>query len=504
MFAQLVQREEEFANTLIKDIVSKADGVFLWVALVVSSLISGMAFGDRVSDLKRRLDNLPPDLEKLYEKMLLSLDPFYLEHAAQLFSLVKIGTNPLSLLNASFADEDDLDFALRCEIRPLPMDEIVLRMDTMRRRINSRCKGLLEIKRSISLSDGSTHGVSSLEDPAVQYLHRTVKDYLEGDQAQRVLRPAVRSTYDPELRRLAGNIAYLKGVATSNRQISQDLAIGCFEHSRNVLQSNLPRMILLLDELKRVISIQGPSIVELVFKPASGLRRSGHRATFSDLPGRSAWAIDDAFLSITVQHSVVEYVQAKAEAGCIIQKPISWPLLVDALQVLEQPSLNPSQGLRTIQCLLDKDADPNYMFFPQQDERSRGNFSPLTVLLASILEVAHYTTSEATSRQVLSMFQAARLLVRVGGIANVAIDTAFVAFAEPVVGLSVSQLIRSKEVRSARSSFRKALQEFSQNENTDASMLEAQASHLQRLAYSYSLEKGPTWQQRVMKVVCCA
>ena len=32
MFAQLLQREEKFANRLIEDVVSKADGVFLWVA----------------------------------------------------------------------------------------------------------------------------------------------------------------------------------------------------------------------------------------------------------------------------------------------------------------------------------------------------------------------------------------------------------------------------------------------------------------------------------------
>jgi hypothetical protein len=70
MFAQLLRREEEFANRLIEDVVSKADGVFLWVGLVVSSLLSGMVFGDRVSHLQRRLDILLPDLKHLYNRML--------------------------------------------------------------------------------------------------------------------------------------------------------------------------------------------------------------------------------------------------------------------------------------------------------------------------------------------------------------------------------------------------------------------------------------------------
>ena len=267
IFAELLRREEEFANKLIEDVVSKADGVFLWVTLVVSSLLSGMAFGDRVSDLNRRLDVLPPDLGKLYEKMLLSLDPFYLEHAAQLFSLVRASEFPLPLLVASFADEDDLAFALRCEIRPLTNDEVALRMDTMRRRINSRCKGLLEIKE---LTSGPLVESIHVADKAmryhhhttIQYLHRTVKDYIEGDHAQKVLQSAARSMHDPALRLLAGNIAYLKGFRHLSGPIFLHLLnvvfVDCMRLGHNVLPSSIPRMILLFDELQKILSALGP------------------------------------------------------------------------------------------------------------------------------------------------------------------------------------------------------------------------------------------------------
>lgn len=49
---------------LIGKVVTKASGVFLWVALVVASLISGMNYGDRVLDLQKRLDLLPSELTK--------------------------------------------------------------------------------------------------------------------------------------------------------------------------------------------------------------------------------------------------------------------------------------------------------------------------------------------------------------------------------------------------------------------------------------------------------
>ena len=72
---------------------------------MVRSLLAGLVNEDRVSDLQRRLEFLPPDLEKLYEKMLKRLDPFYREHASHIIQIVRAARKPPSLLCLSFADE---------------------------------------------------------------------------------------------------------------------------------------------------------------------------------------------------------------------------------------------------------------------------------------------------------------------------------------------------------------------------------------------------------------
>ena len=144
-FAQFRKREPKYADQLIENVVSKASGVFLWVHLVVASLLAGMGFGDGVSDLQKRLDLLPPDLGRFYNKILQSIDPFYLEHAAQLFKLVQESPVPPQLILLSFADEEGLDPYVNRNIKPLSQDELVFRADSMRRRLNSRCKGLLEV-----------------------------------------------------------------------------------------------------------------------------------------------------------------------------------------------------------------------------------------------------------------------------------------------------------------------------------------------------------------------
>ena len=61
-FELLEKREPQYARQLVENIVSKVSGVFLWVRLVISSLIAGISYGDRINDLERRLDALPPDL----------------------------------------------------------------------------------------------------------------------------------------------------------------------------------------------------------------------------------------------------------------------------------------------------------------------------------------------------------------------------------------------------------------------------------------------------------
>ena len=62
-YDQLRSREQMYADQLVENIVTKSSGVFLWVNLVVKSLLAGMNNGDRVVDLQKRLDLLPPDLE---------------------------------------------------------------------------------------------------------------------------------------------------------------------------------------------------------------------------------------------------------------------------------------------------------------------------------------------------------------------------------------------------------------------------------------------------------
>ncbi|KAF2125011.1 hypothetical protein P153DRAFT_250666, partial [Dothidotthia symphoricarpi CBS 119687] len=168
-FKVLQQVDLDFSSQLIENVCVKSSGVFLWVFLVTGSLLTGLSEGERLSDLQKRVESLPVDLENLFWKILGDLDTWYFERASQLFQIVRASKNALTLQDMSFADEDDPEFAIKAPCRVLGRQEAVSRAELMRRRTNACCKGLLEANSS---------PIEDLPDVKVDYLHRTVKDFL--------------------------------------------------------------------------------------------------------------------------------------------------------------------------------------------------------------------------------------------------------------------------------------------------------------------------------------
>jgi hypothetical protein len=106
----IFRQEPTRAAVLMEMMLDRAEGVFLWVVLVVSSLLQGLANRDTILDLESRLDVIPPQLEDLYHHMFQQLDPLYRLNASQLLQLTLCSQDMdlyLTLLHLSFADDED-------------------------------------------------------------------------------------------------------------------------------------------------------------------------------------------------------------------------------------------------------------------------------------------------------------------------------------------------------------------------------------------------------------
>ncbi|OCL12857.1 hypothetical protein AOQ84DRAFT_372706 [Glonium stellatum] len=82
-YTRLKRRQLDHASNLVRNVINKASGVFLWVYLVVESLLQGLSNSDRVLDLQNRLNALPGDLEALFDNLLDRIDPVYFKQSAR-------------------------------------------------------------------------------------------------------------------------------------------------------------------------------------------------------------------------------------------------------------------------------------------------------------------------------------------------------------------------------------------------------------------------------------
>jgi hypothetical protein len=184
---QLAKQAPSHASELVNEIVTKANGVFLWVKLVVRSLLKGLGNGDDISDLRRRLKDLPADLGAFYKHMMDQIEPIYRQQAAQIFRIY----DAMMAVQGSSGQIDPLELSLAvtaspsndlCRTwEPMELGEVQLRCERLNVYLKSRCAGLLEITK-LDHIDGGSEGYLK-----VSYLHRTVKDFLDTEDVRTTL-----------------------------------------------------------------------------------------------------------------------------------------------------------------------------------------------------------------------------------------------------------------------------------------------------------------------------
>jgi hypothetical protein len=156
-------------DIILKDITSKADGVFLWVKLVLDELWQPLCDGMPVEEARTKLSKLPTGLPAFYERMVRQID---VENRPILMAMLEL------VLCFDYSDDtpkDDLRFfCLAIDLvqrkGPVAPQDISLtraederRQRWVERRIKACSGGLLEI---------SSRG-------RVQFIHQTAKSFIQ-------------------------------------------------------------------------------------------------------------------------------------------------------------------------------------------------------------------------------------------------------------------------------------------------------------------------------------
>ncbi|KAF2463999.1 uncharacterized protein BDR25DRAFT_272291, partial [Lindgomyces ingoldianus] len=182
-----LQEELVTYQSIANEIVERAKGVFLWVCLVVRSLREGMLNGDTITILQERLAALPTDLEPFFEHIINSVEVFYKRQMATSFLIGLEALEPLRVMDYSFIEDEKSTIGLSLEWTPMSKTEIQSATKKTLKYLN-RYKGLLEA----SAQPGSQIDHLAI----VDFLHRTLRDFLQLPKPQAMLRLLVSEGFD--------------------------------------------------------------------------------------------------------------------------------------------------------------------------------------------------------------------------------------------------------------------------------------------------------------------
>ena len=389
---QIAKNEQSQRHDFEKEICKKAQGVFLWVKLVVRSLLDGVSNSDRMADLRARLDLLPADLEELYRHMMARIEKIYLRGASQVFQLVQIArqiesikrsdeqrTTPVTVLLLALAIEGTPGMAADTASDTWTAEKLSSLCDVMRRRLQTWCAGLIEVP------DFIWNRVDPLDPNAalrtkitweVAYLHRTARDFVESKSVWSMLLKRTGTDFDPCTSLLHSTVLLYK---VAGPLVNNPLGFGLFR--KELLEPTLYALLF----AKRAEETTGESHLEVLEEldkvMTSHLIRwtgeyAGHWSQFLDVAGAPMTLY--SFVDVAVFYGLHRFVLAKIasdyvqylnkdhikEDSAFVREYFKQDLpdseapvrTITLLDIAVRPSC---QGSEMAQILLEHGADPN-------------------------------------------------------------------------------------------------------------------------------------------------
>ncbi|KAH8879295.1 hypothetical protein GQ53DRAFT_672379, partial [Thozetella sp. PMI_491] len=158
-WSSLTQKSSE-RNSLVKEIQRRADGSFLWLILTMKILRDATDNRTSLQSLRQQLKSLPLDLEGLYRHILQSFEPSDQEKAELTLEIATAAKQPLHAMAYDFFEKGCIDADNVAHWPTLPPAMLNAKVNRI---LRDRTGSLLVLSSNSS---------------CVQFLHRTVRDFL--------------------------------------------------------------------------------------------------------------------------------------------------------------------------------------------------------------------------------------------------------------------------------------------------------------------------------------
>ncbi|TGO55227.1 hypothetical protein BCON_0095g00410 [Botryotinia convoluta] len=116
---RITQIDKRYWN-LIEQISNKSRGVFLWVVLAVREILKGLTHQDTIFELEARLEDIPPGLDEVFDRMLNTIEKRYRHQTSQIVQMCLVARGMWPVITFVFLDEEqnNPDYVLLAKLNP--------------------------------------------------------------------------------------------------------------------------------------------------------------------------------------------------------------------------------------------------------------------------------------------------------------------------------------------------------------------------------------------------
>ncbi|KAB8356624.1 hypothetical protein FH972_024201 [Carpinus fangiana] len=250
IFEDLVQRNARH-NRILTKLVEKAQGVFLWIVLVIRFLRDSLADGNDPTELEKKLDEFPDDLESYFQRMLDNIPKHYQAEASQILLMLVAYPWALPLLMFRFIGPE---IPAADQSRPQTLNELQDQEAVLKTRLKARTVDLVEFTSQPYYTPLTS---------TVDFLHKTIYDFLKQVDTLKYLHGKLNKPFDPVLALLRAHAEALKTYEKFHDQAKPDCDIIPWKHQLNYfawgiidiadrcVTSDQTEMLAVLDETNR-------------------------------------------------------------------------------------------------------------------------------------------------------------------------------------------------------------------------------------------------------------
>ncbi|KAF9878479.1 hypothetical protein CkaCkLH20_03971 [Colletotrichum karsti] len=189
-----VRSEDGLLRKIAEEISWKAEGVFIWVYVVLQNVKAGIEeFNETWEDIYDRIIELPPDLMTLYKDMWSRLggnNKKYIKQAARYFQMARHAgeMNECNITTLSVTEDETLETFTKSD-KILPVQKLIAMCENTFRTLLPVSAGLLQVRKIRELNyltefPDDNWRVIEWDSMVVEFMHRTTLDFLDSNEGR--------------------------------------------------------------------------------------------------------------------------------------------------------------------------------------------------------------------------------------------------------------------------------------------------------------------------------